>query len=193
VASVLWSGSLWVAGSSVLRGRAVPGVVRGLLGGASLAVLAAAVARGVERPLEFGEPCPEPADAPRQALRPGVAQPAGESPARVVGSAEPAPSRYRPAATGSLLGAAGVGALAFPLFAPVVVVNVAVLGALRLVDVVLAGGNEVVAKPFARALRRRRPPYPGLHDGGTTSPGDQVVAAVLDEPWPAVGTLFPLA
>ena len=187
VTSVLWSGSLWTGAVSALRGRAVPGAVRWVLGGSSLAVLVTAVVRGSERPLDFGTPCPEPEpddrpDAgPRRATRPG-ARPA-----------EPPPPRYRAAATGSLLGAAGVGALAFPLFAPVVVVNVAVLGVLRLLDVVLAGGNEVAVKPVARLLRRRRPPYPGVHGGGPTSPGDQVAAAVLDEPWPAVGTLFPHA
>jgi uncharacterized protein DUF1353 len=178
-ASVLWSGALWASAVQALRGRPVPGAVRGLLWGSSLAVLAAAVVRGFERPLDFGTPCPEPpGEPPAEAAAP-------------VGSAVPPPARYRPAATGSLLGAAGVGALAFPLFAPAVVVNVAVLGVLRLLDLVLAAANEVAAKPVARLLRRRRPPYPGVHDGGPTSPGDEGAAAVLDEPWPAVGSLFP--
>jgi hypothetical protein len=189
VSSVLWSGSLWTGAVCALRARAVPGAVRWVLGGSSLAVLVVAVERGSERPLHFGTPCPEPADEPSAPPRSGSA-PAREL--RVAGPVEAPQPRYRPAATGSLLGAAGVGALAFPLFAPVVVVNVAVLGVLRLLDLVLAGGNEVAVKPVARLLRRRRP-YPDVPGGGSTSPGDQVTAAVLEEPWPAVGTLFPHA
>ena len=86
-----------------------------------------------------------------------------------------------------------VGAAVFPLFAPVALLNVAVLAVLRGVDVVLAAGTAVGLQPLARRRQRSRPPRWGVQGGPRAGMVDTVADAVVDEPWPALGRPFPRA
>ncbi|MGY1815294.1 DUF1353 domain-containing protein [Blastococcus sp. SYSU D00820] len=112
-----------------------------------------------------------------------------EPPLRFDAAAGPAaPRSFRPPAAGSLLGAALVALPAVPLFAPVVAVTLAVRGLLLAADLLL----RLLVVPLsglAGAYRRARPaPDAGA---GRVSRGDDVVQAVMDEPWPVAGTVFP--
>jgi hypothetical protein len=109
------------------------------------------------------------------------------------GEGDASPRRLTVLAAGSLLGAAVVAFLATPLFAPVVVVTLAVRFTLLLADFVL--WLLVVPLTWLRG-------YPSVQEA-LTSPGDEVapsftgfspkgaVASVVTEPRPVLGTVFP--
>jgi hypothetical protein len=110
------------------------------------------------------------------------------------GSSDGSPRRFRALATASFLGAAVIAFLVAPLFAPVVVVTLAVRFTLLLVDFLL----WLLVVPL-----RWLGGYPSVQEA-LTSPGDDGVApsfsgfspkgaavSLVTEPRPVLGTVFP--
>ena len=140
------------------------------------ALVVVAVIRSFERPWDFGEETEDPA------------------------------VKYRPIATGSLVGASAIALCAAPVFLPVVLVTVFVKAILENVDDLLYLLSKAML-PLVW-LYRRLQPYPTVV-AGTTSPGDdrestppaekaegptrgsRIAGAIEDEPLPAAGSCFP--